>query len=78
MARIAFVVPSLALALALGACGNTVEESAATGGGTGVVAGALVGGPIGAVVGGAAGAAAGTAVEREQREPGSGLGLPVR
>ena len=45
--------------LALGACGSTVEQKAATG----AVAGALVGGPVGAAVGGAAGAAAGQATK---------------
>jgi len=43
-----------ALALALAACGTTVEQKAATG----AVAGAVVAGPVGAAVGGAAGTAA--------------------
>lgn len=42
-------------AVALSACGRTVEQKAATG----AVAGAVVAGPVGAAVGGAAGAAAG-------------------
>lgn len=44
-------------AAALAACGQTVEQKAATG----AVAGAVVGGPVGAAVGGAAGAAVGQA-----------------
>lgn len=55
------------VALALTACGSTVEESAASGAGAGIVAGALVGGPVGAIVGGAIGGAGGTAVEGQQR-----------
>lgn len=43
----------LGLAIALSACGRTMEQRAATG----AVAGAVVGGPVGAAVGGAAGAA---------------------
>jgi osmotically inducible lipoprotein OsmB len=46
-----------ASALALAACGHTIEQKAATG----AVAGAVVGGPVGAAVGGAAGAAVGHA-----------------
>ena len=42
--------------LMLGACGDTVEERAATGGLGGAAGGAVVGGPAGAAVGGAAGA----------------------
>lgn len=45
--------------LALSACGDTMEQRAATGGLGGVAAGAAVGGPVGAVVGGAAGASGG-------------------
>ena len=45
----------LAGALALAACGSTIEQKAATG----AIAGAVVAGPVGAAVGGAAGAAAG-------------------
>lgn len=44
-------------ALAVAACGHTIEQKAATG----AVAGAIVAGPIGAAVGGAAGAAVGQA-----------------
>ncbi|MGI4817726.1 MAG: hypothetical protein ACRYFE_04345 [Janthinobacterium lividum] len=44
-------------AASLAACGQTVEQKAATG----AVAGAVVGGPVGAAVGGAAGAAVGHA-----------------
>lgn len=52
------VLVSLSLAaLALAACGHTVEQKAATG----AVAGAVVAGPVGAAVGGAAGAAVGQA-----------------
>jgi len=46
-----------ALALSLAACGQTIEQPAATG----AVAGAVVAGPVGAAVGGAAGAAVGQA-----------------
>ncbi len=42
-------------AMALSACGHTVEQKAATG----AIAGAVVAGPVGAAVGGAAGAAVG-------------------
>lgn len=44
-------------AAALAACGQTIEQKAATG----AVAGAVVAGPVGAAVGGAAGAAVGQA-----------------
>lgn len=44
-----------AAALALAACGQTIEQKAATG----AVAGAVVAGPVGAAVGGAAGTAVG-------------------
>lgn len=54
-----WMIAPLGLALALGACGNTQEEEAASGGVGGAAAGALVGGPVGAVVGAGAGAAAG-------------------
>ena len=47
----------LAGALALAACGSTIEQRAATG----AIAGAVVAGPVGAAVGGAAGAAVGHA-----------------
>ena len=46
-------------ALALAACGQTIEQRAATG----AVAGAIVAGPVGAVVGGAAGTAVGRAAK---------------
>ncbi|AQR62821.1 hypothetical protein BZG35_15035 [Brevundimonas sp. LM2] len=46
-----------ATALALSACGQTIEQRAATG----AVAGAIVGGPVGAAVGGAAGTMVGQA-----------------
>ncbi|WP_269515841.1 hypothetical protein [Brevundimonas subvibrioides] len=52
------ILASLALsALALTACGQTIEQRAATG----AVAGAVVAGPVGAAVGGAAGTAVGQA-----------------
>lgn len=52
------LVPAVALgALALAACGHTIEQKAATG----AVAGAVVAGPVGAAVGGAAGTAVGQA-----------------
>ena len=44
-------------ALALTACGHTIEQRAATG----AIAGAIVAGPVGAAVGGAAGTAVGQA-----------------
>lgn len=44
-------------ALALTACGHTIEQRAATG----AIAGAVVAGPVGAAVGGAAGTAVGQA-----------------
>lgn len=44
-------------ALAVAACGQTIEQRAATG----AIAGAVVAGPVGAAVGGAAGAAVGQA-----------------
>lgn len=46
-----------AAAVAVTACGQTIEQKAATG----AVAGAVVAGPVGAAVGGAAGAAVGQA-----------------
>ncbi len=48
-----------AAALLLAACGQTIEQRAATG----AVAGAVVAGPVGAAVGGAAGAAVGQAAK---------------
>jgi hypothetical protein len=47
----------LSSAAGLAACGQTIEQKAATG----AVAGALVAGPVGAAVGGAAGTAVGQA-----------------
>jgi hypothetical protein len=41
------------IALAVAACGQTIEQRAATG----AIAGAVVAGPVGAAVGGVAGAA---------------------
>lgn len=54
-----FVVTSalVAGALALSACGHSIEQRAATG----AIAGAVVAGPVGAAVGGAAGTAVGQA-----------------
>jgi len=57
MKRSILVLSLAAGALTLGACGQTVEQKAATG----AVAGAVVGGPVGAAVGGAAGTAVGQA-----------------
>jgi osmotically inducible lipoprotein OsmB len=49
-----FLILAIAAAgLALGACGHTTEQRAATG----AVAGAVVAGPLGAAAGGAAGTA---------------------
>ena len=55
MKRIAITLFVAVTALAAAACGQTIEQRAATG----AVAGAVVAGPIGAAVGGAAGAAVG-------------------
>ncbi len=57
MKRIALVLASAVAASRLAACGQTIEQKAATG----AVAGAVVAGPVGAAVGGAAGAAIGQA-----------------
>jgi len=57
MKRIALVLASAGAACSLAACGQTIEQKAATG----AVAGAIVAGPVGAAVGGAAGAAVGKA-----------------
>ena len=57
MSRIANLTLIVASALALAACGATIEQKAATG----AVAGAVVGGPVGAAVGAAAGTAVGQA-----------------
>lgn len=45
------------VAVSAAACGQTIEQRAATG----AIAGAVVAGPVGAAVGGAAGAAVGQA-----------------
>ena len=50
-------------ALALSACGQTIEQRAATG----AIAGAVVAGPVGAAVGGAAGTAVGQAQKPHRR-----------
>jgi osmotically inducible lipoprotein OsmB len=69
---------ALALALALGACGETRTDRALSGGaigaGAGAVGGALLGDPVtGAVLGGAAGAAGGALTDKDQID----LGKPV-
>lgn len=54
------IVPTLVLSAAtLAACGQTIEQRAATG----AVAGAVVAGPVGAAVGGAAGTVVGQAAK---------------
>ena len=58
MRRTALITLALS-ALALAACGQTIEQRAATG----AVAGAIVAGPVGAAVGGAAGTAVGQAAK---------------
>ncbi len=55
--RVLVAAALTASVLALGACGHTIEQKAATG----AVAGAVVAGPVGAAVGGAAGTAVGQA-----------------
>ena len=57
MTRSVPTVCLIASALALAACGHSVEQRAATG----AIAGAVVAGPIGAAVGGAAGTVVGQA-----------------
>ena len=57
MKRIVLILASALAAASVAACGQTIEQKAATG----AVAGALVAGPVGAAVGGAAGAAVGQA-----------------
>lgn len=57
MKRTAVTLALVTAALAVAACGQTIEQRAATG----AVAGAVVAGPVGAAVGGAAGAAVGHA-----------------
>ena len=59
--RILSILIPAAAALALSACGHSVEQRAATG----AVAGAVVAGPVGA----AAGGAAGTAVSKTVDDP---------
>lgn len=56
-ARSASLIAVMGAAAALAACGQTIEQKAATG----AVAGAVVAGPVGAAVGGAAGTAVGQA-----------------
>lgn len=57
MKRTAVTLFIAVTALAAAACGQTIEQRAATG----AVAGAVIAGPVGAAVGGAAGAAVGQA-----------------
>lgn len=57
--RIAAIASIFAAAVALGACGQTTEQQAATGG----LAGLAVGGPVGAAVGAGVGAAAGDEIQ---------------
>ena len=57
MKRTALVLATAITAISLAACGQTIEQKAATG----AVAGAVVAGPVGAAVGGAAGTAVGQA-----------------
>lgn len=57
MKRTAITLVLALTAFAAAACGQTIEQRAATG----AVAGAVVAGPVGAAVGGAAGAAVGQA-----------------
>ena len=57
MTKIITVTGAAAAAIALSACGATIEQKAASG----AIAGAVVGGPVGAAVGGAAGTAVGQA-----------------
>lgn len=54
---------AFAACLAIGACGGTTEQRAASGGLGGAAAGAMVGGPVGAVIGGAAGAGTGAVMD---------------
>ena len=57
MTRTFAVLALAASALALAACGHTIEQKAATG----ALTGAVIGGPVGAAVGGAVGTAVGQA-----------------
>lgn len=57
MKSTALILASALAVASLAACGQTIEQKAATG----AVAGAVIAGPVGAAVGGAAGAAVGQA-----------------
>jgi hypothetical protein len=57
--RTALALTFMIAATGLAACGQTIEQRAATG----AVAGAVVAGPVGAAVGGAAGTAVGQAAK---------------
>jgi osmotically inducible lipoprotein OsmB len=59
MKRLSTLIAVSATVALLAACGQTIEQRAATG----AVAGAVVAGPVGAAVGGAAGAAVGQAAK---------------
>jgi hypothetical protein len=65
MSKLIKLMPFLAVAVSLSACGHNVEQKAATG----AIAGAVVAGPVGAAVGGAAGAVAGKAEEHNNDNP---------
>lgn len=69
MLRKTLVIGLVGLVALTAACGDTVEESAATGGLGGAAVGAVVGGPVGAAVGLGVGAAGGTGVEYAQEHP---------
>jgi hypothetical protein len=62
--RIGVLGAATSALLSLSACGDTVEERAASGGLGGAAAGAVVGGPVGAVVG----ATGGTVLEKSVDE----------
>jgi hypothetical protein len=66
--RIGALGAAMSALVFLSACGDTVEERAASGGLGGAAAGAVVGGPVGAIVGGAAGATGGTVLEKSVDE----------
>ncbi len=59
MRRVLAPIALTLAALSLAACGQTIEQRAATG----AVAGAVVAGPVGAAVGAAAGTAVGQAAK---------------
>jgi len=61
MRRFFIPLAVIASAVSVAACGQTIEQRAATG----AVVGAVVAGPVGAAVGGAAGAAVGQADKPE-------------